>query len=630
MDTTHKKRPLNSLKLAGLSLAALGIVYGDIGTSPIYAFRESFRNIALTSDNILGISSLVFWALNIIISIKYLMFILRADNDGEGGPLALLTLIKSYFKPTFSYRILYVCGLLGAALLFGDGMLTPAISVLSAVEGLTVATPHLAPYVVPITVIILIWLFSSQHHGSAKIGTFFGVIMLFWFSVIGILGVISISQSPEILNAIHPWYAINFFYQNGYVGYLVLGGVFLVVTGGEALYSDIGHFGIRPIRMVWFSFVLPALLLNYFGQGALLLRQADAITHPFFLLAADWFLYPLIILTTLATIIASQAIISGVFSIAKQAILLQLLPRLKIVQTSSTEKGQVYIPLINMILAIGTIGLVLGFQSSTNLAGAYGIAVNLDMFFMSIFLFWIFHHRWKWPVIISGLLFALFVGIDLAFLGANLHKFQDGGWFPIMVGVLVTFIMLTWREGIFFLRKFNRQLKLSWHQLMESIQRNKIPRVPGCAVFISEPYDEKGVSLLHQLHLNQLLPETIVVLSIEIAEKPIIPLSKRFELVEEEEDVYYIKLHYGFMQNIHIPNTLKTCQKLGLFPFMKDIDNLSYYLEVVRILVKEKPPLFAGWRRKMFSVMYHNVSHGITFYHLPYNRTIAIGTYYEI
>lgn len=614
-----------------LSLGALGVVYGDIGTSPIYAFRESFNHITLTPDNILGVLSLVFWSLILIVSIKYLVFILRADNEGEGGPLALLTLVKSYLHSNPVHRLLYVLGILGAALLFGDGMLTPAISVLSAVEGLAVAAPHLSDFVVPLTLIILIGLFASQHYGSARLGAMFGIIMLAWFITIAVLGALSIVKSPIVLAAINPWYAIDFFFHNGYFGYLVLGGVFLVITGGEALYADLGHFGIGPIRRVWFILVLPSLLLNYFGQGALLLRDSASIKNPFFMMAADWFLYPLIIISTLATVIASQAIISAVFSLTKQGILLQLLPRLRIVQTSATEKGQVYLPVMNFVLALGTISLVMIFQSSSNLAGAYGLAVNLDMFFVSLLIFFVFYHRWKWSLLKSLTFFVLFISSDLAFLGANMHKIFEGGWFPIAIGLMGTFIMVVWREGIFLLRKFNRHLKFSFSQLMKNIEESSVQRIPGTAVFVNEPYDERGTSLLHQLRLNQILHQTVVILTIIIEEKPVVTLKQRVELTVKENNFYFVKLHYGFTQHVDIPNTLRLCQQLGFLPFIADVDAIAYYLEIVRVVVNPKGhDMMKNWRKWLFALMYHGISQDIRFYHLPYNHTVTIGTYYEI
>src|SRR5699024_350522 len=436
--------------LAGLSLAAIGIVYGDIGTSPLYAFRESFHEgygLSATPANILGILSLIFWALVLVISVKYLAFVLRADNKGEGGIIALTALISPRGDAGALRRGLVLAGLFGAALLYGDSMITPAISVLSAIEGLEVATPIFTPYIIPITIGILLGLFFFQSRGTAGLGKVFGPITTFWFITLGVLGVHQIIQSPEVFKALNPIYGVDFFMRNGVAGFLVLGSVFLVITGGEALYADIGHFGLLPIRITWFSIVLPALVLNYFGQGALLLQNPDAVAQPFFMMAPDWALYQLVIVATMATIIASQAVISGAFSLTRQAVQLGYVPRMKIIQTSSKEIGQIYMPAINWTLMIACVGLVLGFGSSSKLAAAYGVGVTTDMVFTTLLFAVVLYIRWNWSLLSTLLLTSAFLIIDLSFWGANIIKVPQGGWFPIVIAILVFTLMTTWKKG---------------------------------------------------------------------------------------------------------------------------------------------------------------------------------------
>ncbi|HEY5976139.1 MAG TPA: KUP/HAK/KT family potassium transporter, partial [Geobacteraceae bacterium] len=470
-----------------LGLSALGVVYGDIGTSPIYAFRECFYGshpFLPTQDNVLGVLSLIFWALMIIISLKYLLFVMRADNHGEGGILALLALLAPWRDHAWTSRLLLFVGLFGAALLYGDGAITPAISVLSAVEGLEIAAPGLKPYVLPVTIAVLVLLFRFQKRGTSRIGTVFGPVMLLWFATLAILGISWIVRAPQVLAAINPAHGIDFFSRNGWHGFVVLGAVFLVVTGGEALYADMGHFGRFPIRLAWFALVLPALLLNYFGQAALILLNPDQSYQPFFNLAPGWALYPLVLLATLATVIASQAVISGAFSLTRQAVQLGQCPHVHIVQTSQEEIGQIYIPSVNWLLMLVTISLVLGFGSSSRLAGAYGVAVTTTMVITVVLAFFVAIRKWQWHPVTAALVMALFLTVDVAFFGANMLKIHAGGWFPLAAGGIVFTMMATWRRGREILAQ---RLGETWEPLEQFLLRiaaSPPHRVPGTAVFM--------------------------------------------------------------------------------------------------------------------------------------------------
>src|SRR5688500_14485049 len=480
--------PHGSESLRALSLAALGVVYGDIGTSPIYALRESLHGVhgvAPTAANVLGLLSLIFWALVIVISIKYLVFVMRADNCGEGGMIALTALVTpSSERARRRHRTLVMVGLFGASLLYGDSMITPAISVLSAVEGLEVVTPVFSPYVIPITAVILVALFAVQSRGTARIGSIFGPVMLVWFGTLGVLGAVQLVQNPGVLAALNPAYGVRFFAENGWQGFVVLGSVFLVVTGGEALYADMGHFGITPIRLSWFGFVLPALLLCYFGQGALVLRDPAAAEHPFFHLAPAWATIPLVVLTTLATVIASQAVISGAFSLTRQAVQLGYLPRMDIEHTSESQIGQIYIPGLNWLLMLACIGLVLGFRSSSSLAAAYGVAVTTDMVFTTILFAVVARSKWQWslPAVIA--LAAAFLAVDLAFWGASLLKIPSGGWFPLVIAAVVFTMMTTWNTGRGILAERIAERSIPFEQFLEGLKTDPPWRGPGTAIYL--------------------------------------------------------------------------------------------------------------------------------------------------
>lgn len=627
MDRTS---PAVNQSLLPLSLAALGVVYGDIGTSPLYAMRESLRGIPVSPENVLGILSLIFWSLILIISIKYLCLVLRADNDGEGGMLALLALLRR--TNSRYYSILFLVGMVGAGLLLGDGMLTPAISVMSAMEGLKIISPNFSSYVLPLTCLILASLFLVQYHGTARIGRFFGPIIVIWFTTIALLGTAKILQNPMVIAAINPNYALQFFIHNGWTGYTELGGIFLVVTGGEALYADLGHFGKSPIRLSWFAVALPALLLNYFGQGAYLLQHPENIANPFYSIAPDWFSYPLLIIAALATIIASQAVISAIFSLTRQAVLLDLYPRLPIIQTSSSVRGQIYVPQMNTILAIGTLILVITFKNSSALAHAYGVAVNLEMLGVTIMVACVAYLHWHWSKIKVFAVFSLFVLVDLCFLGANSEKIVSGGWVPLLFAAFCAVIMVTWHKGMEFLRTSYYMEKIDLKNVIEEFDRDALHCLRGATtIFIADPYDKSGGALLHYFKLNQTIPEHILITSITIENHPYIAEANRYEITHSGKGVFRLILHYGFMDSIHIPKALASAVKENIFPFTLDMDEATFLIEIPQISpTRRERTLTFFWQEKLFAFLMRNAVLDIEFYQLPYNRTVAIGTYCEI
>ena len=591
-----------------LTLAALGIVFGDIGTSPLYALKVTLDNLPIDQTNVLGVLSLIFWSLIIIISFKYLVIIFRADNDGEGGILALLALMKH--KATKYASLFYILAIFGAGLLLGDGMLTPAISVISAVEGLSAVSPQF----------------------TAKIGNLFGPVILVWFATIATLGVIQIIYNPVVLKAINPYYAIYFLYNEGSSGYLLLGGIFLVVTGGEALFADIGHFGKNPIRISWFSVVLPCLLLNYFGQGANLLLHPSHIDNPFYMMAPSSLFIPLIILATLATIIASQAVISATFSLTKQAVLLGLCPRVTIVQKSKEHSGQIYVPQINALLAIGTILLALTFKSSENLAHAYGIAVNGDMLLVDSMVAYAAISIWGWSKMKTFLLFGLFLTIDLSFLGANAHKFITGGWVPVTFALFIATIMYTWKRGLEYLRCNFFMNKSDISKILKQLEYKSLNQLPGVtAIFITDVYDKSGGSFLHFLKLSRSVPEHVLIVDYMVETIPYMANSQRYEVSTLAPKVCKLTLHYGFMETINIPRALDRVNYRKILPFTIDTDSAAYMVEIPNIMAsKSKKSLAFHWQEKLFAFLIRNYSANlnIEFYKLPYNRTIAIGTYF--
>jgi len=619
----------NKLSLS-LSVAALGVVFGDIGTSPLYAFREILRDLPINTTEVLGVLSLISWSLILVISFKYLMIVFRADNEGEGGILALLALLKQ--KNTRYESLFYTFAIFGAGLLIGDGMLTPAISVTSALEGLeTLSSTAFDPYIMPTACVILVLLFLMQSQGTAKIGSAFGPVLFIWFITIAALGAAAIIDNPIVLKAINPYYGYRFLIENGWRGYFLLGGVFLVVTGGEALYADIGHFGKAPIRASWFFVVFPCLLLNYFGQGAALLTNPAAIQNPFYLLAPVWFFVPLLIIATMATVIASQAVITATFSLMKQAVLLGLYPRIPIVQTSKDRVGQIYIPQVNALLLFGTLLLVLTFKTSGNLAHAYGIAVNLDMLLVTLMVAYAARKVWFWSYARIALTFIIFLIVELAFLGANSYKFLTGGWVPVSFAMVVAFVMFTWNLGMNFLKENYYMAKDDITKIIRQLHYKLLTPLKGVtAIFITDVYDRSGGSFLHFLKLSLALPENILIVSYTVENKPYVHYSQRYEVIPMDEKICQLILHYGFMDNISIPEALKLANDREWLPFEVNIDAATYLVEVPNVMAsKQKRSLLFYWQEKLFAFLMRNYSANlnIEFYDLPYNRTIAIGSY---
>ncbi|MEA2164523.1 MAG: system potassium uptake protein [Thermoanaerobaculia bacterium] len=627
----HEREEPAGRRLFSLSLLALGIVYGDIGTSPLYAMRECFYGshpVALTQANVLGILSLIFWSLVLVVMVKYHIYVLRFDNRGEGGILALMGLVGLDKSRGAAVRgTLIVLGVFGAALLYGDGMITPAISVLSAVEGLEIATPFFKPYVIPLTIVILIVLFVFQRRGTAGVGSVFGPVMLVWFSVLAIMGIRGILWQPSVLFAINPLHAIRFFMANGMHGFLVLGAVFLVTTGGEALYADLGHFGEKPIQVDWFSIVGPSLVLHYFGQGALLIRNPSASHNPFYLLAPKWALYPLVVLATFATVIASQAIISGVFSLTRQAIQLGYLPRMQIVHTSQAEIGQVYMPTVNWTLMFATIALVIGFRSSTNLAGAYGVAVSTTMIITTILAYVVARDRLHWSVWFAGAITAGFLFSDLAFLGANLFKIADGGWFPLLIATIVFTIMTTWRRGRKILNSRLREGALSPELFVSSLRAYSPVRVPGTAVFMHRSRDVIPSALLHSLKHYKALHKQVILLTVLSEEVSHLHDDERLQLEELGEGIYRITCRYGYMEEPDIPALLeRVSHESGLsIPPM----DTTYFLGRETLIVTARKSGMATWREKLFASMMRNAESAARFFRLPPNRVVELGAQIE-
>ena len=614
-------------QLLGLALGALGVVYGDIGTSPLYALREAFHSehaVPVNHDNILGLLSLVFWALIIIISIKYLLFVMRADNRGEGGILALMALVPPKLRDVQGGRwALLAMGLFGAALLYGDGMITPAISVLSAVEGLHVATPFFDPYVVPITLAILVILFLFQRKGTAGIGAVFGPVMLLWFTTLAVLGLMWSLRQPEVFSAVNPAYAVKFFLHNRWAGFLTLGAVTLVVTGGEALYADMGHFGRRPIQLAWFTMVLPCLLLNYFGQGALLLREPQAAENPFFHMVGDnpWALYPLVGLATMATVIASQAVISGAFSLTRQAVQLGYMPRVAIIHTSEEEIGQIYIPSINWLLMISTIGLVIGFQKSTNLAAAYGVAVTATMAVTTLLADVVARRLWGWSplIVIPGAIF--FLAGDLSLFGANIIKIADGGWFPLAVGLVVYTLLSTWKKGRAILSERLKKGALPFSEFIATVTPTSLPRVPGTAVFMSRDPESTPTALLHNLKHNKVLHEKVVLLTVMTEEFPYVEVDDRVRVEDLGKGFFRVIARYGFLQNPGVSEVIDLIKTKGLD---LNVMNTTFFLSR-ETLIPSKQPGMALWREKLFAVMSRNAQRPTDFFRIPPNRVVELG-----
>ncbi len=618
-------------ELIGVSIGALGIVYGDIGTSPLYTIRECFRGshaVASTHENVLGVLSLIFWSLTLVIVVKYLSFIMRADNRGEGGTLALLALVgrddaKTTKKPIAGLVLL---GLFGASLLYGEGMLTPAISVLSAIEGLGVVSHALDAWIVPITCGILVAVFMLQKRGTASMAAIFGPVTLLWFVTIAAIGAPWIVRNPVVLTAVNPLHGVRFFAASGLHGFLILGSVVLCITGGEALYADMGHFGKRPIRVAWYAVVFPALLLNYFGQGALLLTKGAAVGNTFYELVSGWMLYPLVAIATAAAIVASQALISGAYSLTQQAVQLGFSPRVTIVHTSGEAEGQVYVPEVNTILMIACLTLVLTFRQSTKLAAAYGIAVTGTMSITSILFFALATRRWNWPPWKAGGLVALFLAVDLPFFGANLFKFTHGGWFPIAVGAIVFTILVTWKRGRAALGAYMTAAALPIESFLADVETTKPHRVPGTAVFMtSNPHGAPPV-LLHHFKHNKVLHRQVILLSIVTRHDPEVPHHERVAVRDLGHGFYQVTASYGFMQTPNVLEVLAACGEQGIDA---KPDQVSWYLGRETLLTTGKSGM-ARWRKSLFAFLSRNARPATHFFRIPPNRVVELGIQIEL
>ena len=615
-----------------LALGALGVVFGDIGTSPLYAIKECFHGlhaIEVTEGNVLGVLSLVFWSLSVVISLKYLGFIMKADNRGEGGIFALLALVPGHDRAGPRGRsgtAVVFAALFGAALLYGDGIITPAISVLSAVEGISVATPAAERLVLPLTVAILIGLFASQRHGTGRLGKVFGPVMLLWFAALATLGLRGILENPHVLAAVDPRHAVSFFAENHLHGLVVLGSVVLVITGGEALYADMGHFGRGPIRTAWYGMAFPALLLNYFGQGALVLARPELAVNPFYGLTPRPLLLPMVALATMAAVIASQALISGAFSLTQQAVQLGYLPRAHVVHTSGMQKGQIYIPEVNAALAVACVGLVLAFQHSSRLAAAYGIAVTANMAITSVVYFAVLRKTWGWPLLQALPLVVLFLAFDLAYFGANLFKVRDGGWFPLVVAAGLFAVMTTWKRGRIELARRVGETLLPFDLFLADVERRRPQRVPGTAVFMSGAPTGTPSALLHQLKHNHVIHEQVVLLAVVFEDRPVVPIEDRLELQDRGQGFFRLVTRYGFLETLDVPAALAQAASLGL---ETDSARTSYFLGRETLLTGGRSGM-AGWRKKLFALMSQNARSPTAYFNLPPGRVIELGMQVEI
>ncbi|SBT03839.1 putative potassium transport system protein kup 1 [Candidatus Propionivibrio aalborgensis] len=622
----HQATDLSKPQQAALALAALGVVYGDIGTSPLYTMKEVFAGnhpIPLTPDNILGILSLILWSLIVIVSIKYVVFIMRADNRGEGGIMALIALALHNARGNpRRMRIITVVGLLGAGMFYGDGMVTPAISVLSALEGLQVAAPAFSHVVIPATLLVLFGLFYFQRRGTAAVGVMFGPVMLLWFATLGVLGIYNIAANPGVFRALSPAYGLGFLIENRSLAIVAMGAVVLSVTGAEALYADMGHFGSRPIRQAWFGFVLPSLILNYFGQGALLLAKPAALDNPFYRLAPQWMLYPLVGLATVATVIASQAVISGAFSISRQAMQLGFLPRMEVKFTSEKAQGQVYLPGVNWGLFLAVVILVLGFQSTNNLAAAYGIAVTGDMVITSVLATIIAAKNWGWGWGRAVALFSVFLALELLFLFANVLKIPDGGWFPLAAGALVFLVMITWKRGGQLLTERTSGAAIELDSFIDALLVSMPARVAGNAVFMTSSNERVPNAMLHNLMHNKVLHERVLVVSVKVFDEPYVPEIDRVRICKMKGDFYKVTVQYGFKDEPDIPQALSLCADQGL-----DIDMMetSFFLGRATLIPRVGSGM-ALWREKLFIFLFRNAASATGFYKIPSNRVVELGT----
>lgn len=619
------------------SLAALGVVFGDIGTSPLYALKECFGEYGIipTEGNVLGILSLIFWTVVSSICIKYMVFIMRADNRGEGGTLSLMTLVIRSLKKQSQGRQIVVMtslGLIGAALIFGDGIITPAISILSAMEGIELVAPELHSYIIPLSIPVVCGLFLMQRFGTSKIGVVFGPILLLWFSVLGILGLRGVLGNPHVLLAVDPTYGLQFLLENGWAAFFVLGSVFLVVTGGEALYADMGHFGKQPIRIAWFSVAFPALVLNYFGQGALILQNSAALKNPFYELVPEWALLPMVGLSTIATVIASQALITGIFSLTRQAIQLGFCPRINIIHTSKKEIGQIYIPFVNWLLFIGVLWLIVTFKSSSNLAAAYGIAVTAATTMTTLLAFEVARVKWGWSLLKSTMIFGTFIVIDIIFFASNIHKIPHGGWVPLVVGAVVYLMMTTWQKGRQILYRRLKARSMPIEEFCLQILKDPPIRAAGTAMYLSG--DPWGVPapLLHNLKHNKVLHQRIGILTIQTKEIPSVPQDERISIQEIMPNFFRIIVMYGFMETPKMSHILEACRKMDIH---FDVQETTFVLGRETIIPrkaadKNDDVRMAHWREKIFAVMTKNAQRPTAFFKIPVDQVIEVGIQVEI
>ena len=612
----------------GVIVAALGVVFGDLGTSPLYTFKTIAEVTGGSIDyaTALGSLSLVFWALIITISVKYCLFVMRADNHGEGGILALMAMTRLTWRGR--KWLLVACGLFGAALIYGDGVITPAISVLSALEGLDVATKDFAHEAMPLAVVVLVVLFGLQRFGTARVGGAFGPIMVIWFMVIGALGIAGIARHPDVLGAVNPGVAARFLLYHGFIGFAMLGGVFLALTGGEALYADMGQFGSRPIRLAWFGLVLPALLLNYAGQTALLVDGASASDNPFYRLAPAWSLYPLVALATLATIIASQAIISGAFSMTRQAIQLGWLPGMTVRQTSPDEYGQIYVPSVNWIMMLLTVALIVGFGTSSRLAGAYGTAVSTTMMLTTVLLYRVMHNVWRWRTSVALPVFVTFIAVDAGFFAANLLKIRDGGWIPLLLALVLFTLMTAWRAGTDTMHRMQNRASVSFRSFLREIGDDERRRVPGTAVFLTR-LSRRVHPLIFQ-HVKQIgaIPETIVALTVRFSDRPRVHASERVEVKHIGHSFWHLTVRYGFFEFPDVPAMLAKARKK--MPGAIDLDQAVYFAERDEIIPKGRASYWWRWRRALFAFMFRNSVHMLDRFNLPTESLVEIGRRIEM
>lgn len=610
--------------LPGLTLAAMGVVFGDIGTSPLYALKEIFNGhhpIPVTPDNVLGILSLILWAIMLLVTLKYVLIIMRADNHGEGGSLALLSLLVDRTRGGRLTWLVSILGIFAAALFFGDSMITPAISVLSAVEGIGIVAPELKAWVIPATVAILTALFVIQRHGTRAVGLYFGPIMVGWFTTLGVLGVIEIVLHPEVLAALNPAHAAHFVAEHPLLAFFALGAVVLAVTGGEALYTDMGHFGKSPVRIAWFGFVMPALVMNYFGQGALLLREPGAIESPFFHLGPAWAQIPLLIVATLATVIASQAVISGAFSVARQAVQMGLLPRMLIIHTSGHERGQIYVPFTNWTLYIAVVALVVGFGSSSNLAAAYGIAVTGTMLIDTILIAFVMVLLWRWNRLLVALLAGGLLLVDIAFFAANAIKIPQGGWFPLVIGLVSFTVLTTWRHGRRLVGEEMAKQGLPMSDFIDII--DDVHRVNGTAIFMTSSKEGVPAALLHNLKHNQILHERVVLLTVQTADTPYVSDIDRIYLHRLKKGFIRVVLRYGFMEDPDIPDALAHCKRFGE---SFDMMETTFYVSRETVIPKLSRKRIASWRARLFAMLSKNATSATDFFRIPNNRVVELGT----